>query len=57
MFDNRRTKWSKWYDSLPEHTKTYLKNQPIWHDKDLVTFCSVAFVFGFLIGCAIGALK
>ena len=29
-------KWTNWYDSLPEHTREYLKNQPLWHDIDLV---------------------
>lgn len=43
-------KWQKWYNSLPEHTKEYLKNQPVWHDKDVAFFCSVAMVVGFFFG-------
>jgi hypothetical protein len=39
-----------WYDNLDEHTKAYLKKQPIWHDKDMVG----AFVVGLLLGFAIG---
>ena len=43
-------KWDVWYDSLPEHTKQYLKTQPLWHDIDLVK----AFAFGALLGFFIG---
>jgi hypothetical protein len=43
-------KWEAWYDNLPQHTKEYLKTQPIWHDKDLAK----AFVVGLLIGIVIG---
>jgi hypothetical protein len=43
-------KWTAWYDSLPEHTKEYLKNQPVWHDIDLVK----AFAFGMIIGVIVG---
>lgn len=43
-------KWEQWYDSLPENTKEYLKKQPVWHDKDVAFFCSVALVVGFFFG-------
>jgi hypothetical protein len=43
-------KWTTWYDSLPEHTKEYLKNQPIWHDRDLYKFCTITFTIGLIIG-------
>jgi ElaB/YqjD/DUF883 family membrane-anchored ribosome-binding protein len=43
-------KWTAWYDSLPEHTKQYLKTQPIWHDRDLAKAAAVGAVVGFLIG-------
>ena len=39
-------KWTAWYDSLPEHTKQYLKTQPVWHDRDMWK--------AGLLGCAIG---
>ena len=42
--------WTKWYDSLPAHTREYLKHQPLWHDRDLAK----AFAFGALIGFFIG---
>jgi hypothetical protein len=45
-------KFQAWYDSLPEHTKTYLKNQPVWHDRDM---CK-ALVLGMAIGLVIGAM-
>ena len=43
-------KWDKWYNSLPEHTKQYLKGQPLWHDKDVAFFCSIAMAVGFFFG-------
>ena len=43
---------SKWFDSLPEHTKEYLRNQPIWHDSDMWR----AGMFGLLIGFIIGVI-
>jgi hypothetical protein len=46
-------KWNKWYDSLPEHTKQYLKGQPLWHDKDVAFFCSIAMAVGFFFGCLV----
>ena len=46
------SKWELWWDSLPESTKTYLKNQPVWHDRDM--FKSLA--LGIMIGLTIGVL-
>ena len=46
------SKFQTWYDSLPEHTKTYLKNQPIWHDSDMWR----AGIFGLVIGFILGAI-
>jgi hypothetical protein len=43
-------KWSQWYESLPSHTKQYLKTQPVWHDKDLYK----AFAFGTIFGVIVG---
>ena len=45
-------KWTAWYDSLPEHTKQYLKSQPVWHDGDLLR----AGIFGLVIGFILGAM-
>ena len=45
-------KWTAWYDSLPEHTKKYLKSQPIWHDSDMWK----AGLFGLFIGIILGAM-
>lgn len=47
------SKWSTWYDSLPAHTKEYLKNQPLWHDRDMFKAFAVGIVFGFLLGVII----
>jgi hypothetical protein len=46
-------KWNKWHDNLPEHTKQYLKSQPIWYDSDmwkagLLGFC-IGIVFGLIL--------
>jgi hypothetical protein len=43
-------KWDQWYDSLPASTKEYLKNQPLWHDRDLIKAGLLGIVIGFLIG-------
>jgi hypothetical protein len=40
----------KWYDSLPEHTKAYLSNQPVWHDRDMFQVAVLFFVVGLVIG-------
>ena len=41
---------SKWFDSLPEHTQEYLKNQPIWHDSDMWRAGIFGLVIGFILG-------
>jgi hypothetical protein len=43
-------KFEAWYDSLPQHTKEYLKSQPLWHDIDLAKAFAVGAFVGFLIG-------
>ena len=43
-------KWDAWYDSLPEHTKQYLKAQPIWHDSDMWRAGIFGLVIGFILG-------
>ena len=43
-------KWTAWYDSLPEHTKQYLKTQPIWTDRDLAKFAILSFLLGIIVG-------
>jgi F0F1-type ATP synthase assembly protein I len=45
-------KYEQWYESLPEHTKRYLNNQPLWHDIDLAK----AFAAGIVVGLIIGVL-
>ena len=48
------SKYSEWYDSLPEHTKEYLKRQPIWHDRDLYKAAAVGAAIGFVVGLLVG---
>jgi hypothetical protein len=43
-------KWQAWWDNLPKHTQEYLENQPIWKDKDVAVFVSIALVIGFFFG-------
>ncbi len=43
-------KWQAWYNNLPAHTKESLKHQPLWHDKDVAFFVSVALAVGFFFG-------
>lgn len=43
-------KWQKWHDELPDNTKIWLKNQPLWHDRDLAKVFVVGFVAGLIIG-------
>jgi hypothetical protein len=43
-------KWTAWYNSLPEHTKQYLKSQPIWHDSDMWRAGMFGLVIGFILG-------
>jgi hypothetical protein len=47
------SKYQQWYDSLPEHTKTYLKSQPLWHDRDLYKAFAFGTIFGIIIGLCI----
>lgn len=48
----KQNKWESWYDSLPTHTKEYLKHQAVWHDIDMFK----AFAVGIVVGTLIGAL-
>jgi hypothetical protein len=47
-------KWQTWWDSLPKHTQEYLNNQPLWHDKDVALFVSIALAVGFCLGYILG---
>ena len=44
------SKWEIWWESLPEHTKEYLKRQPVWHDSDMWKAGIIGFVIGILFG-------
>jgi hypothetical protein len=44
------SKWSDWYDELPQQYKDYIANQPVWHDRDLYKYCTITFFIGILVG-------
>ena len=44
------TKLEQWYDSLPQHTKEYLKKQAVWHDVDMFKAFAVGAFVGLLMG-------
>jgi len=46
------SKWDIWWDSLPASTREYIKNQPVWHDRDMYK----AGILGVCIGLIIGSL-
>jgi len=46
-------KWTNWHDSLPAHTKEYLKTQPLWHDVDLFKALAIGLLIGIVIGVAL----
>ncbi len=45
-----QNKWDAWWDSLPKHTKAYLKTQPVWHDRDMFKSLAVGILLGIIIG-------
>ena len=45
---------SNWYNNLPEHTKTYLESQPIYHGRDILKASLWGVVIGFIIGVLVG---
>jgi len=47
------SKLSEWYDSLDPHTKKYLDQQPLWHDRDLAKVAVISFVLGVILGVAL----
>lgn len=48
------SKYDAWWDSLSPQMKEYLKNQPIWHDRDMYKAVAVGAVIGFLVGVIVG---
>lgn len=46
-------KWTVWYDSLPAHTKRYLDQRPVWHDRDLAWIGVLAFAMGVVVGISV----
>lgn len=44
------SKYQQWYDNLPNNTKEWLKNQPVWDDSDIFKAVMFGAVVGFLIG-------
>lgn len=48
------SKYETWWNNLSPQMKEYLKNQPIWHDKDLYKALAIGAVVGFVIGFIVG---
>lgn len=48
------SKYREWYNSLPAHTKIYISNQPLWHDRDLAIIGAVGFTIGLMVGLILG---
>lgn len=46
----KQNKWEVWWNNLSPTTKTYIKNQPLWHDKDLFKVMLFGFVMGVILG-------
>ena len=46
----KQNKWETWWDSLSPQMQTYLKAQPVWHDRDLAKAFAVGIVVGIVIG-------
>lgn len=47
-------KYETWWDSLSPQMQQYLKQQPVWQDKDLYKSLAIGVVIGFLIGLVVG---
>ena len=43
-------KYQKWWDSLSPQMQTYLRAQPVWHDRDLWGAFVAGIAFGFVLG-------
>ncbi len=47
----KKNKWQAWYDAQPPHIQAWIDQpRPIWYDKDVAFFVSVALVIGWAIG-------
>lgn len=46
-------KYQQWWDSLSPQMQTYLKAQPVWHDRDLYKSLLTGIVIGFVLGVVI----
>lgn len=47
-------KYDQWWNSLPEQTRVWLKNQPIYREKDIYKFIAIGAVVGFVVGLVVG---
>jgi hypothetical protein len=49
----KKNKWEVWYDNLNPSTKAYLKNQAVWHDRDMWKAGLIGCFVGILIGLVV----
>jgi Na+/H+-dicarboxylate symporter len=47
-------KYEVWWDSLSPQMQKYIKEQPVWRDKDLYKSLAIGVVIGFLVGLVVG---
>lgn len=48
------SQYEQWWDGLSSHTKTSLKDQPIWHDRDLYKAVALGIAVGLIVGFMFG---
>jgi hypothetical protein len=46
----KEDKWDAWWNNLSPNTQEYLKNQPLWHDRDLAEAVAFSLVVGYILG-------
>ena len=43
----------EWLEKQPTHTQSWLANQAIWHDSDMMLALAIGFAIGVCIGCIV----
>lgn len=48
--DMKFLKESNYVETLPQHIREWLNNQPIWHDRDMFCIFLAGVIFGLIAG-------